>query len=403
MALWQKTVAPFSEHKGGVGPCLKIPRSNSDGSLLVFFQSPGNDDDDDDDDVMFADSDDDLETETVQLFSKTSQNSPKPSGSITISKRDYVEKSSCSSGDKNNDDETIEGDDDDTSDSDVDDFAVKMEKSVKKLKQKIRTSEKKKMKDVTLDKRNVKKKGSSDENDINDSDDSDFESVIQKKKDSCEKSVTHDTENSDSSKELSGGESSSDSESDSSEDLNKESEHIQKADVKSKMKSITSNSKQSPQNVDSLGKTTANSKGKEAKRRESSGIKGVHEITVTVDGADKNSSDSETEESSDDEDNVSLGNDDDDENDLENENDTDENSGKSAENNDVDISDDNEEEEEMDLEDEDVEEEGKYSQHSISWTLISQSTLLYQRYWFGHISYFCFHLNFYLILLVSQS
>ena len=29
MALWQKTVAPFSEHKGGVGPCLKIPRSNS--------------------------------------------------------------------------------------------------------------------------------------------------------------------------------------------------------------------------------------------------------------------------------------------------------------------------------------------------------------------------------------
>ena len=30
MALWQKTVAPFSEHKGGVGPFLKIPRSNSD-------------------------------------------------------------------------------------------------------------------------------------------------------------------------------------------------------------------------------------------------------------------------------------------------------------------------------------------------------------------------------------
>ena len=29
MALWQKTVAPFSEHKGGVGPFLKIPRSNS--------------------------------------------------------------------------------------------------------------------------------------------------------------------------------------------------------------------------------------------------------------------------------------------------------------------------------------------------------------------------------------
>ena len=30
MVLWQKTVAPFSEHKGGVGPFLKIPRSNSD-------------------------------------------------------------------------------------------------------------------------------------------------------------------------------------------------------------------------------------------------------------------------------------------------------------------------------------------------------------------------------------
>ena len=30
MALWQKTVAPFSEHKGGVGPFLEIPRSNSD-------------------------------------------------------------------------------------------------------------------------------------------------------------------------------------------------------------------------------------------------------------------------------------------------------------------------------------------------------------------------------------
>ena len=29
MALWQKTVAPFSEHKGGVGSFLKIPRSNS--------------------------------------------------------------------------------------------------------------------------------------------------------------------------------------------------------------------------------------------------------------------------------------------------------------------------------------------------------------------------------------
>ena len=29
MALWQKTVAPFSEHKGGVGPFLEIPRSNS--------------------------------------------------------------------------------------------------------------------------------------------------------------------------------------------------------------------------------------------------------------------------------------------------------------------------------------------------------------------------------------
>ena len=30
MALWQKTVAPFSEHKGGVGSFLKIPRSNSE-------------------------------------------------------------------------------------------------------------------------------------------------------------------------------------------------------------------------------------------------------------------------------------------------------------------------------------------------------------------------------------
>ena len=31
MALWQKTVAPFSEeHKGGVGPFLKIPRGNSE-------------------------------------------------------------------------------------------------------------------------------------------------------------------------------------------------------------------------------------------------------------------------------------------------------------------------------------------------------------------------------------
>ena len=29
MALLQKTVAPFSEHKGGVGSFLKIPRSNS--------------------------------------------------------------------------------------------------------------------------------------------------------------------------------------------------------------------------------------------------------------------------------------------------------------------------------------------------------------------------------------
>ena len=29
MALWQKTVASFSEHKGGVGSFLKIPRSNS--------------------------------------------------------------------------------------------------------------------------------------------------------------------------------------------------------------------------------------------------------------------------------------------------------------------------------------------------------------------------------------
>ena len=30
MALWQKNVAPFSEHKGVVGSFLKIPRSNSD-------------------------------------------------------------------------------------------------------------------------------------------------------------------------------------------------------------------------------------------------------------------------------------------------------------------------------------------------------------------------------------
>ena len=30
MALWQKTLAPSSEHKGGVGSFLKIPRSNSD-------------------------------------------------------------------------------------------------------------------------------------------------------------------------------------------------------------------------------------------------------------------------------------------------------------------------------------------------------------------------------------
>ena len=29
MALRQKTVAPFSEHKGGVGSFLKNPRSNS--------------------------------------------------------------------------------------------------------------------------------------------------------------------------------------------------------------------------------------------------------------------------------------------------------------------------------------------------------------------------------------
>ena len=29
MALWLKTLAPFSEHKGGVGSFLKIPRSNS--------------------------------------------------------------------------------------------------------------------------------------------------------------------------------------------------------------------------------------------------------------------------------------------------------------------------------------------------------------------------------------
>ena len=29
MAPWQKTVAPFSKHKGGVGSFLKIPRSNS--------------------------------------------------------------------------------------------------------------------------------------------------------------------------------------------------------------------------------------------------------------------------------------------------------------------------------------------------------------------------------------
>ena len=29
MALWQTTVAPFSEHKGGVGSFLKVPRGNS--------------------------------------------------------------------------------------------------------------------------------------------------------------------------------------------------------------------------------------------------------------------------------------------------------------------------------------------------------------------------------------
>ena len=34
MALWQKTLAPFSEQKGGVGSFLKIPRSNSED---VFF------------------------------------------------------------------------------------------------------------------------------------------------------------------------------------------------------------------------------------------------------------------------------------------------------------------------------------------------------------------------------
>ena len=30
MALWQKTLAPSDEHKGGVGSFLKIPRSNSE-------------------------------------------------------------------------------------------------------------------------------------------------------------------------------------------------------------------------------------------------------------------------------------------------------------------------------------------------------------------------------------
>ena len=35
MALWQKTVAPFSEQKGGVGSFLKIPRSNSVVSMEI--------------------------------------------------------------------------------------------------------------------------------------------------------------------------------------------------------------------------------------------------------------------------------------------------------------------------------------------------------------------------------
>ena len=38
MALWQKTVAPFSEHKGGVGPFLKIPRSNSANVNFVVYE-----------------------------------------------------------------------------------------------------------------------------------------------------------------------------------------------------------------------------------------------------------------------------------------------------------------------------------------------------------------------------
>ena len=37
MALWHKTVAPFSEHKGGVGPFLKIPRSNSEKIFKDFY------------------------------------------------------------------------------------------------------------------------------------------------------------------------------------------------------------------------------------------------------------------------------------------------------------------------------------------------------------------------------
>ena len=38
MALLQKTVAPFSEHKGGVGSFLKLPRSNSgqDSAISIF-------------------------------------------------------------------------------------------------------------------------------------------------------------------------------------------------------------------------------------------------------------------------------------------------------------------------------------------------------------------------------
>ena len=39
MALWQKTLAPFSEHKGGVGPFLKIPRSNSVVAYGMICQS----------------------------------------------------------------------------------------------------------------------------------------------------------------------------------------------------------------------------------------------------------------------------------------------------------------------------------------------------------------------------